>query len=214
MADRLSYPPCYDRGMSVDSPSYSDSTSGSLIRKVQADDSDAWDRLTLAYGPVVYGWARRANLRPDDAADVAQEVFQSLVKSIKNFRRRNPTDSFRGWLWTITRNKIRDHFRRCPGIDEATGGTGGLRVLEQLEAEPPSATSVFGRSEQAGIRQRVLEQLKSRTTTRIWDAFYRTAVDGDSPADVAEDLGMTVWAVYKARARILKRLREELEDLL
>ena len=37
--------------------------------------------------------------------------------------------------------------------------------------------------------------------------------DQDAPADVAKAAGMTVWAVYKARSRVLHRLRTELDEL-
>lgn len=47
-----------------------------------------------------------------------------------------------------------------------------------------------------------------------WRAFWRVAVDGCSPADVADELDMSVNAVYIAKSRVLRRLREELGDLL
>lgn len=46
---------------------------------------------------------------------------------------------------------------------------------------------------------------------RTWQAFCRATVESDTPADVAADLGIFVWAVYKARARVLSRLRQELD---
>jgi DNA-directed RNA polymerase specialized sigma24 family protein len=47
-----------------------------------------------------------------DAADVSQDVFAAVARHIADFRRERPGDSFRGWLWTITRNKVRYHWRR------------------------------------------------------------------------------------------------------
>ena len=49
---------------------------------------------------------------------------------------------------------------------------------------------------------------------RTWKVFWRTAVEGDAPADVAADFGMSVWAVYKVRSRVLAKLRSEFQDLL
>ena len=66
----------------------------------------------------------------------------------------------------------------------------------------------------SGIRQRALELLSGQFSARTWTAFYRTTVQGDQPQDVAADLQITVWAVYKARSRVLARLRSEFEDLL
>lgn len=204
--------------MKVETPSQtassSDSTSLSLVRLAQRDDADAWQRLTKLYGPVVYEWARRADIQPHDAADVTQEVFQSLAKGLKSFRKQNPGDSFRGWLWTVTRNKVLDHFRLKQNREEGTGGSIAFDAVARFETDPPSVESISGRSETAGVRRRVMEQIKQRTAPKTWTAFYRTTVEDDAPHDVAEDLGMSVWAVYKARSRIIKRLRDELTDLM
>ena len=163
--------------MSLDSSqSDSNSTSPSLIQKAQQDDSGAWQRLADLYGPVVYAWARRANLQPNDAADVTQEVFHSLAKGIQRFEKKTKGDSFRGWLWTITRNRLLDYLRRREGKEAAAGGTAANQVLHEIESEPPTADSETGQSELSGVRERALQQIKKRTSDRIWTAFYRTAV--------------------------------------
>src|SRR5437016_9503517 len=87
-------------------------TSPSLLLRVQADDQAAWTRLVDLYAPLVYHWCRRAQLGPEDTADIFQETFRSVAKNIHDFRRDRAGDTFRGWLRTITQNKIRDHFRR------------------------------------------------------------------------------------------------------
>jgi DNA-directed RNA polymerase specialized sigma24 family protein len=38
-------------------------------------------------------------------------------------------------------------------------------------------------------------------------------IDGRAPADVAEELGMTRQALYKAKSRVLRRLRHDLDGL-
>jgi RNA polymerase sigma factor (sigma-70 family) len=103
-------------------PPASSATSVSLLQRVKAQDGDAWRRLTELYGPTVYGWCRRAGLSPDDAADVGQEVFRAVVTAVDGFRRDQPGDSFRGWLCTITQNKIRDHWRRGAAVRTRPGG--------------------------------------------------------------------------------------------
>ena len=46
-----------------------------------------------------------------------------------------------------------------------------------------------------------------------WRAFWGTAVDGQSPDEVARELGLTVAAVYQAKSRVPRRLRAELAGL-
>jgi len=196
------------------SNSQNGSTSHSLIRRAQRADQAAWEKLTRLYSPVVYGWARQAGLQPDDAADVMQDVFQTLTSHLQQFERRTNGDSFRGWLYTITKNKIRDHFRAQRGKAQALGGTDAQQMWQRLPETPPDVASSDGTTEMNGVRRRALELASGDFESRTWQAFWRTAVEGDSPNDVAADLGISVWAVYKARSRVLTKLRAEFEELL
>src|SRR5262249_6259988 len=99
------------------------SASTSLLQRLKAREDAAWQRLTYLYGPVVYGWCRHKGLSPEDAADVRQEVFLAVARSIAGFRRERPGDSFRGWLWTITLNKVRSLRGRGANPAPAVGGT-------------------------------------------------------------------------------------------
>ena len=44
-----------------------------------------------------------------------------------------------------------------------------------------------------------------------WQAFWRTAVEGETPRDVAAALGLTAGAVYVYRNRVMARIRREIE---
>ena len=190
------------------------STSQSLVRRAQNADPVAWDRLARIYSPLVYSWARGAGLQSDDASDVMQEVFHTLTTRLGQFERRNESDSFRGWLYAIARNKIRDYFRRKRDRAQAVGGTHAQEMWQGLPEAPPDAASQDGQTEVDGVRRRALELVSGDFESRTWQAFWRTAVEGDSPNDVAADLGISVWAVYNARSRVLTKLREEFSEIL
>ena len=189
------------------------STSTSLIRRVQADDPIAWERLSIVYGPVVYDWARQHGLQPHDAADVMQDVLQSLTRNVVKFDL-NRGNSFRGWLWTVTRNKVNDRYRSNDRDVQGQGGTVALRQLNEMAETPPSADSVSGQSETSGVYRRALSLLQTDFEPQTWQAFWRTVVDDVKPADVAVELGISKWAVYKARSRVMQRLRSEFADLM
>jgi RNA polymerase sigma-70 factor (ECF subfamily) len=61
---------------------------------------------------------------------------------------------------------------------------------------------------------RALELVRGDFSDSTWQAFVDVALGGQPPAEVAACLGMTVSAVYKARCRVVARLREELGDAL
>lgn len=193
------------------------STSSGLLRRVKAEDPEAWRRLVRLYGPLVYLWSRQSNLNPDDAADVVQEVFVAVAGGVEGFHRDRPGDSFRGWLWTITRNKIRDHFRRRQGQTQAKGGTDAQEQLLQVPhpqaGARPEPSSEANADAGSHIAHHALELIRGQFEQRTWQAFWRTAVDGCKAAEVADELGMTLRAVYQAKYRVLRRIRQELEDL-
>ena len=191
------------------------SISSSLLERIRVQDPEAWRRLVRLYGPVVYGWCRQSGLQPADAADVVQEAFRAVAAGVESFRRELPGDSFRGWLWTITRNKVRDHFRRRQDLPAAQGGTDAQRQLLQVPDHAPGTSEAPGRAnESSSLAHRALELVRAEFEDRTWQAFWRTTVDGQPAAAVAEELGMTSPAVYKAKSRVLQRIRQELGDLL
>lgn len=193
-----------------------DSVSSSLLVRLRGNDPVAWERLVKLYLPVVYDWCRQANLSDADAADVVQEAFAAVARSLPNFRRERVTDTFQGWLATITRNKIRDHYRAASLRVAGSGGTDAqLRLLQATEPEF-STTMGSDRSQKqlSGVLRRAAHCVQAEFEPKTWTAFWRTAVDGRTPKDASRELGVSVNSVYKARSRVLRRLREELEGLL
>jgi RNA polymerase sigma-70 factor (ECF subfamily) len=190
----------------------STATSRSLLERVQADDPAAWDRLVALYAPLVYRWCRRADLPDQEVADVFQDVFQAVAAHVSTFRRDRAGDTFRGWLRTITRNKVRDHFRR---LGREPGGAGGteaqLRFARLPDAAADKGDSDEGRADR-GLFARAIDLLRGEFEERTWRAFWLTAVEDRAPADVAHDLGMSPGAVRVAKSRVLRRLREELGE--
>ena len=108
------------------------STASSLIRRIQSRDPDPWRNLTDLYGPLVYHWCRRGGLDECDAADVFQDVFVTIYRTIDRFDPRSSLGTFRGWIWTITRSRLQDHWRRRAGREAAVGGTDAQLHLAML----------------------------------------------------------------------------------
>ncbi len=167
------------------------------------------------YGPVIYRWCRRSNLHAEDAADVVQEVLSAVMVHLPDFRRDRPQDSFSGWLAVITRNKVREYYRRQHGRAESRGGSTAQRQMAEMPQPPePSEESIRPDAQSATcLSRRVLELIRAEFEVRTWEAFWRASVDGQSPSDVAAELKMSTAAVYKAKSRVLSRLRQVLSAL-
>jgi RNA polymerase sigma-70 factor (ECF subfamily) len=187
-----------------------DSSSRSLVERLKAHDGEAWRRLTDLYGPLVFGWARRAGLQESDSADVLQEVFRAVLKSIDAFRRDRPGDSFRGWLWTIARNKVHDHYRAARARPDAAGGNAAFQRWQDLPETPPQEQL---HDDSREVARRALALLRTDFEESTFRAFWLTTVDGLPANEAARELGISVAAVYTAKSRVLARLRHELAGL-
>jgi len=171
--------------------------------------------MARIYGPLVYRWSRRLGLQAEDSADVVQEVFRTVAVRVAGFRRERDGDTFRGWLWTITRNKLGDFIRKRRRSDEAEGGSEAQRRLSQVPVrEALDPDSLPESPETSGLCRRVLEFIRTEFQESTWQAFWKVVVEDQEPADVAAEQGMSVNAVYLAKSRVLRRLREELGDVL
>lgn len=186
------------------------STSSSLLNRVRDNDSDAWSKFSRLYAPLVYRWARAAGLQDQDAGDITQEVFQAVAKSIQDF---HPSEGgrLRPWLWGITRNKLANHFRQKASRAQAAGGTDAYQALQNIPDLPDDSPS-DGIDVDATLFHRAMELLKTDFQPATWQAFWRMAIDGQSAAEVAQELGMSKKAVRQAKYRVLQRLRDELDD--
>ena len=196
------------------------STSPSLLAAACRGQNDAWNRLVQLYGPLVYRWVRRTGLQASSAADVTQDVLMSVSKDLANFDPAHPGAKFRGWLWVITRRRIADAARQRPHELALGSALNQLAIPHSADGEaiadweqsgdPPTDASTDSKT----ILRRAVAVYRDRYDPHTWQAFWATVVEDRSPEEVASTLGISRWTVYKARARILQRLREELSGLV
>jgi len=190
------------------------STSAQLIQGVQERLPDAWVRFNRVYGPLVYSWCREFGLQEHDAADVVQEVFRAVLLHVRDFRKDRKGASFRAWIRTITKNKVRDSVRRREFRPIAKGGSEVLSELQKLAVEPPQDSDCDdATNESADLIGSLLTLIQDGFDERTWQAFNKATLEGLTAAEVAEELGMSKGAVRQAKYRILQRLRALLKEL-
>jgi RNA polymerase sigma-70 factor, ECF subfamily len=193
----------------------SGSASSTLLDQLRRGRPEAWKRFVQLYSPIIYRWCRRSGLAAEDSADVLQEVLLAVMLHLAEFRRQSERDSFTAWLAAIARNKVRDHYRRRQGRAEARGGTTAqCRLAEVPQPAEPSEQHIQSDAQSAiWLSRSALDVIRVEFEPRTWDAFWRTTVDGQLPAHVAADLHMSVPAVYMAKSRVLRRLRQVMGEL-
>jgi RNA polymerase sigma-70 factor (ECF subfamily) len=154
-------------------------------------------------------WCRAWGVQGADADDIGQDVFLAVAQGLETFRRDRPGDTFRGWLRVIAQRKFLDHCRarkRRPQTQTDAGLDGRQLAWPPQEEDSPE--------EVRRLHHRALELVRGEFEARTWQAFWRCAVEGQAPGDVAQDMAMTPAAVRQAKSRVLRRLKAELGELL
>lgn len=191
--------------------SFNPETRPSLIRRVQAGtDADAWDEFSAIYRPVIVRLAVAKGLQAEDAEDLAQKVLMSVAKNIKRWKQDEKRARFRTWLQRVVRNATLNALTRAPK-DAAIGGAAAFEVLAEL---PQRDSEAFDREWRRETLQWAAQQVRDDFQPATWDAFWLTAVEGESPEAAAARTGKSIGAVYIARTRVMQRIRAKVEELL
>lgn len=149
------------------------------------------------------------------ALSLATHFLLTLFANVGEFRKQRPEDSFRGWIWTIAQNKIRDHFRRRAGTAQPRGGSEGQDQLAELAAAEPDGLEEPADADDRNLLTHLgLNAVRGRFADLTWQAFWRITVGSESPAHVAADLGLSLRPVYQAKYRVLSTIHQELTDLM
>jgi RNA polymerase sigma-70 factor (ECF subfamily) len=184
-----------------------------LLEHVCQNKKGAWDRLVSLYTPLVYYWCKQKNLQRANAEDIAQQVFMVVHRKIKDFHHDRQGDTFRGWLKKVTVNKIKD--AKPPlGGKGAGGSTAQHDIAEIPEADPDAlAQACIEAAEKNIIYKRAIELMEASFEATTWKAFLYM-VTGRTARETAAELGISLRAVYTAKARVVRQLRQEFGDLL
>jgi RNA polymerase sigma-70 factor (ECF subfamily) len=178
-----------------------------LVRLRDARDEVAWREFIDLYGPLVYGYARKQGLQDADAADLSQEVLRAVAGAVSRLEYDPRHGAFRNWLFTVVRRKLSNWRRAQRARPENRHGPAPLLLLEQCPT-PAGGEAAWEAEWEQRLFAWACEQARRAITDCTWQAFWRTAIDGQSCKQVAADLGLSVTAVYLARRRVLARLKE------
>ncbi len=184
-------------------------TSPTLLDRLRdVANHEAWRRFVQIYTPMMYAWACRTGLQEHDANDLVQDVFTVLVKALPGFRY-DRKQSFRAWLHTVLMNKWRESVRRRvpQTLDPQEGPLADL-------ARPDDPEFLDDSEYRKQLVRRGMELIRGDFRPATWRAWWEFVIVGRPAAEVACEAGVSVHAVYLAKARVLRRLRQELEGLL
>lgn len=201
------------KGLTVESRT--STTSLTLLERAKRNDEQAWEQIVELYGPLVYRLCRVSRIQASDGRDIVQDVFRSVFNNIERFRHDRPGDSFRAWLLTIAKNKIRDYFRARDRHIQAVGGTDMQIHLQELPTiDWDASTDDYNFDSGSNVLHRAIKLIRDDFEDGTWQAFWMSTIEGRQVVDVAQLLGVSKWAVYQAKSRVLRRMRAELDGLV
>jgi len=189
-------------------------TSLTLLQRLQRQsDPASWQRLTDIYSPLIGRWLSRSRLQSADYDDVIQDVLKIVVQKLPEFERRRE-GSFRAWLRVVTANCLRAHWRSEKFRPLATGDSDFLQQLQELEDPNSSLSQEWDAEHDRYVVRRLLELIGPRFQPTTLEAFRKVVLEGQKPAQVAAELGISVNAVFLGKSKILRVLRQELDGLI
>jgi RNA polymerase sigma-70 factor (ECF subfamily) len=168
-------------------------------------DEAAWRKLVRLYTPLLFSWARRAGMAEHDAADLVQEVFTVLVQTLPHFHY-DQHGHFRGWLRTITMNKLRDYKRHEALVVKVP--------MDEAPTVADDAETFWDKEYRRELTTRAMELMKADFAQTTWKACWEFVAQGRPAVEVASELGISENAVYLAKCRVMRRLQQELAGLV
>lgn len=187
-----------------------------LVLACQRREPAAFEELVKRHQRTVYTLIYQ--LAPDwnDTADLAQEVFIRVWRSINNLR--NPS-SFRAWLTQIVTNLFYDELRKRPrrlstlSMDESWGNEdedGPSRDIADSSAKPDE--KILSSEINTVIRNAMLKLPEQFRT-----AIVLREVEGLSYEEIAiltkTEMGTVKSRIARARSKLQELLKPYLEDV-
>ena len=183
-------------------------TRATLIDRVRdPDDRSAWEEFFALYAPLIEAFARSHGLSASDAEEVRDQCLAVVAQRMPDFRYERVRGGFKGWLYTIVRGKVVDHLRRRP---QRIAQTTELAHLADPRPSPDTAWDQHWRAEHLRYG---LAEARRRESPRVYRAFEMLLLDERTVPEVCATLGMNANQVYKAKSRVLGRVRATLARL-
>lgn len=191
-------------------------TRASLIIGIgDANNDQAWGDFVDLYQPVIYRLARERGLQHSDAEDVTQEMLVKVSKMASSQSFDKTCGSLRGWLGVTLRNLVIQRFGRKGVIAKATEPVGdpNCSLIGKLQDARPGVEEFIENEAQLEAFRVAEKRVRREFSEATWQAFWQTWIDQKPVHEVAQRLGITSGAVYIARSRVMRRLREEASTL-
>lgn len=184
-----------------------------LERLKDPADQAIWRMFTDRYRPMIIRTARRLGLKQVDAQDAAQMALLAFFTAYREGKYDREKGRLRHWLFGIARHWILNTFDKRPrrqvdvsNADDQTDFFARIPAENQME-------QVWEQEWRESTLRHCMRRIRSEFDPRTVQAFELFAQEGWPAQRVGEHLGITSNAVFIAKHRVLKRIRELLPEM-
>jgi len=186
-------------------PEQTTAPTADVLEACRNGNAEAWQQLVDHYERLVYSIPLRLGLSRDDASEIFQLTFTTLLDSLDAIR---DAERLGGWLATVARRHSWRLLKRAKSSVPITDDND--EVLIEAEIALRDGRDPLNAVELSMWLDQGLSLLAERCRDLLLALYFR--VDEASYADIAVSLGIPVGSVGPTRARCLERLREILDQ--
>ena len=180
-----------------------DNSDAELVRLCRAGDQAAWNELVGRYQRLIYAIPRRAGLSDEQAADVFQEVFLTLLQKINDIEQ---PDRIRAWMVTTAKFKTWSIVRGEKGFYSPETDEEMEAEMANLRDNSPLADDMLIELEEQHLIRSALKRLEERCRQIISMIYLRDPAA--SYVEVAKAIGVGETSISPLRSRCLKKLEK------
>lgn len=185
----------------------SDTRSSLLLRIKDRGDSEAWGEFHKLYSPLLYRYARSRGLSREDAEEVRDQCLEQIARKISSFEYDKSKGGFKNWLFRMARGKVIDLLRKHR---EQRADSQAIQAVADTASAPEEHWAQIWKMEHLRF---CVKQLEGSVSEKNYKAFCMLLFDGSSVTEVCKRLGMKADHVYKAKFRVLQRVRALMTEL-
>jgi len=183
-------------------------TRATLLERLRDGDAVmAWDEFFARYWRLIYATARHRGCHEHTAEEIVQDVMLTVFEKRDVFRYDPERGRFRDWLRRVVGNAVARHHRQPAQRIRGEGGNSDGGRPEPV-SEEPSAEAAWETAFEQSMLAVLLDAVRREVAPETYQAFELLALKQLSGAEVARLTGLSRNAVYLARKRVGKRLRE------
>ncbi len=205
----------WNKKMPIDDPKnpHTLRTNTELLLGLQDAGNDVtWSAFVQRYRPVLVAFGKRLGLSHDTAMDAAQEALMTFLDSYLAGKYTREKGRLRSWLFGIAKNSVRRQWRKAPREQQVAENDGSTVFVNKI-ADDHSISEAWEDEWRQAVLNSCLDELRKTCEPHTMRAFELYVLN-EWPADkVASEVGISRDAVFQAKRRLMKKMREMLESL-